>query len=117
MDDQEAYEILLRNTSNSYSAVSNPKRLKILIELRKYFLEGMKWPQLRESTGLSSGALKRHINVLMESGLIGKVQSYYRISEPGLKLLMQGDQVAEELRKFQMTKKGGREKHEKKINE
>ena len=99
MNEQEAYEILIKNISAYYFAISNPKRLLIILELRKRFLAGMKWPELRELTELSSGALKRHIDVLLKMGLIGKFMSYYRVTESGLALLSQVDEVAKEVKK------------------
>lgn len=90
---EEAYDALLESVSSYYSAIGNPKRLKILLALREEFIDGMKWPKLRELTNLSSGALKRHIDILMEMGLIGKSGSSYRITRSGLGLLTQVDEV------------------------
>jgi predicted transcriptional regulator len=100
MDEQEIYETLLESVVEYYNAIGSPHRLKILLELRKEFIDGMKWAALKELTGLSSGALKRHVDVLMEAGLIGKSKSSYRITKSGLGLLTQVDDVIEAMKKI-----------------
>lgn len=105
MDEQEAYETLLESVSSYYRAIGNPKRLKILFELRENFIEGMKWPQLRELVNLSSSALKSHIDFLMEVGLVAKTKSNYRISRSGLGLLTQVDEVMETIEELLKAKK------------
>jgi predicted transcriptional regulator len=64
----------------------------------------MKWPDLRDLTNLSSGALKRHINVLIEVGLIGKSKSDYRIIQSGLGLLTQIDELTEKMKEILKNK-------------
>ena len=86
-------ELLLKKVALLYSALANPKRLIILLELRKNFIPSLKWAPLKELTDLSSGALKRHIDILTEQGLIGKSRSDYRITESGLGLLTQVDVI------------------------
>ena len=100
MEKGEIHEILLQEVSSYYRAIGSPKRLKILLALRENFIDGMKWPALRELTDLSSGALKRHIDVLTEVGLIGKSKSNYRITQSGLGLLTQIDQVTEQMKEI-----------------
>jgi len=100
MQQEEVYNTLLESVSSYYRAIGSPKRLKILLELRENFIDGMKWPQLKELTSLSSGALKRHIDVLLEVGLIGKYKSHYRISKSGLGVLTQVDEVTEAMKKI-----------------
>ena len=100
MTEKEVYEMLLESVSSYYSALGNPKRLMILLELRKNFIPGLKWAPLKELTDLSSGALKRHIDILIEQGLIGKSRSDYRITELGLGLLTQVDEVTEAMREI-----------------
>jgi len=100
MGKEEISEILLEEVSSYYRAIGSPKRLKILLALRENFIDGMKWPALRELTNLSSGALKRHIDVLTEVGLIGKSNSNYRITQSGLGLLTQINGVTEEMKKI-----------------
>ena len=100
MNEQEVYDTLLESVSSYYRAIGSPKRLKILFELRENFINGMKWPQLKELTDLSSGALKRHIDVLLEVGLIGKYKSHYRISKSGLGVLTQVDEVTEKMKEI-----------------
>jgi DNA-binding MarR family transcriptional regulator len=97
---EEAYEVLLESISSYYSAVGNPKRLKILLELRKQFIDGMKWAELKELTDLSSGALKRHIDILIDVGLVGKSKSSYRVTRSGLGLLTQVDEVKEAIKEI-----------------
>ena len=105
MQKQETYEILLESVSIYYRAIGNPKRLRILLKLREEFIDGMKWPQLKELTNLSSGALKRHIDVLTEVGLIGKSGSSYRITRSGLGLLTQVDEVKDAIKEILGDKK------------
>ena len=105
MNEQEDYEVLLENVSSHYRAIGNPKRLRILFALRENFIDGMKWPQLRELLNLSSGALKNHIDFLMEVGLVGKTKSNYRISRSGLGLLTQVDEMMEVIKKLLKEKK------------
>jgi predicted transcriptional regulator len=66
---------------------------------------GMKWPQLKELVDLSSGALKNHLDSLMEVGLAGKTKSNYRISRSGLNVLTQVDEVIEAIKKILEAKK------------
>ena len=105
MEENEAYETLLKGISSYYNAIGNSKRLKILLALREEFIDGMKWATLKKLTNLSSGALKRHIDILMEVGLIGKSKSNYRITKSGLGLLTQVDEVKEELKRILSNKK------------
>lgn len=98
MNEREVYEALLESVSSYYRAIGSPKRLEILLGLRENFIDGMKWPQLKELTNLSSGALKRHIDVLLEVGLIGKFKSHYRISRSGLGVLTQVDEVTKAMK-------------------
>ncbi len=105
MEETEISEILLEEVSSYYRAIGSPKRLKILLALRENFIDGMKWPALRELTDLSSGALKRHIDVLTKVGLIGKSKSNYRITQSGLGLLTQIDQVTEMMKQILSDKK------------
>jgi len=100
MEEQEIYDELLENVSSYYRAIGSPKRLKILLELRENFIDGMKWANLKELTDLSSGALKRHIDVLTEVGLIGKSKINYRITQSGLGLLTQIDQVTKKMKEI-----------------
>jgi len=109
MNEQEVYDTLLESVSSYYRAIGSPKRLKILLELRENFINGMKWPQLKELTDLSSGALKRHIDVLLEVGLIGKYKSHYRISKSGLGVLTQVDEVTEKMKEILSNKEELRE--------
>jgi len=104
MEEAEIGEILLEEVSSYYRAIGSPKRLKILLSLRENFIDGMKWPALRELTDLSSGALKRHIDVLIEVGLIGKSNSHYRITQSGLGLLIQIDEVKEKMKEILSNK-------------
>ena len=105
MDKEEVEEIILENISSYYRAIGSPKRLKILLALRENFIDGMKWPGLRDLTDLSSGALKRHIDVLIEVGLIGKSNSNYRITQSGLGLLTQIDDLTEKMKEILEDKK------------
>lgn len=91
--EEEVYDTLLESISSYYNAIANPKRLKILFELKENFIEGMKWAALKELSGLTSGALKRHMDILLEQELIGKFKSNYRITESGLGLLTQIEQI------------------------
>jgi predicted transcriptional regulator len=100
MQEEEVYDELLESVSTYYKAIGSPKRLKILLALRDEFIDGMKWPALKDITGLSNGALKRHIDVLLGAGLIGKSNSSYRISKSGLGLLTQVDEVTEAMKKI-----------------
>lgn len=104
MKKAEIRETLLEEVSSYYRAIGSPKRLLILLTLRDNFLDGMKWPALRELTDLSSGALKRHIDVLTEVGLIGKSNSHYRITQSGLGILTQIDQVTEMMKQILSSK-------------
>ncbi len=103
---EEIDEIFLENVSSYYRAIGSPKRLKILLELGKdeKFVTGMKWPELRTLTGLSSGALKRHIDTLIETGLLAETKSSYRITRSGLGLLTQVEEVAERIREILQNK-------------
>ena len=105
MNEKEVYEVLLESVSSYYNAIGNPKRLLILLELRKNFIPGLKWAPLRELTDLSSGALKRHIDILLEQGLIGKSRSDYRITQSGLGLLTQVDEVADAIEEILKQRK------------
>ena len=109
MEKAEIRETLLEEVSSYYRAIGSPKRLKILLTLRENFMDGMKWPALRELTNLSSGALKRHIDVLTEVGLIGKSNSHYRITRSGLGLLTQIDDVIEMMKEILSNKEQMRE--------
>ena len=100
MNEQEVYKTLLEDVATYYDAIGSPHRLKILLALRGEFIDGMKWAALKELTGLSSGALKRHIDVLIEVGLIGKSKSNYRITKSGLGLLTQVDDVVEAMKEI-----------------
>lgn len=100
MNEKEAYEMLLESVSSYYGAIGNSKRLLILLKLREHFIPGLKWAPLRELTDLSSGALKRHIDILLEQGLIGKSKSDYRITESGLGLLTQVDEVTHAIKEI-----------------
>lgn len=100
MEEAEIGETLLEEVSSYYRAIGSPKRLKILLALRENFIDGMKWPALRELANLSSGALKRHIDVLTEVGLIGKSNSNYRITQSGLGLLTQIDEVTKKMKEI-----------------
>lgn len=104
-EQEEIYDALLESISSYYGAIGNPKRLKILLALEEQFIDGMKWPELRELVNLSSGALKRHIDVLLEVGLIGKSKSNYRISKAGLGLLAQVEEVNDSLKEILRNKK------------
>lgn len=97
MKETEIGNMPLEEVSSYYRAISNPKRLKILLALRENFIDGMKWSALRELTDLSSGALKRHIDILTEVGLIGKSSSNYRITQSGLELLTQIDEIVKKV--------------------
>lgn len=105
MKEQEIYDELLEDISSYYRAIGSPKRLKILLALRESFIDGMKWPELKELTNLSSGALKRHIDVLLEADLIGKSKSFYRITKTGLGLLTQVDEIKVGIREILSSKK------------
>ena len=105
MSEKKVYEILLESVSSYYSAIGNPKRLLILLELRENFIPGLKWAPLKELTDLSSGALKRHIDILLEQGLIGKSKSDYRITQSGLGLLTQVDEVTDAIEKILKQRK------------
>lgn len=109
MEEAEIREILLEEVSSYYRAIGSPKRLKILLALRENFIDGMKWPALRELVDLSSGALKRHIDVLTEIGLIGKSNSNYRITQSGLGLLTQIDEVTNKMKEILLDKEQMRE--------
>ena len=100
MNEEEIYEALLKSVATYYNAIGSPHRLKILLALREEFIDGMKWAALKELTGLSSGALKRHIDVLIEVGLIGKSKSNYRITKSGLGVLTQVDDVVEAMKEI-----------------
>ena len=100
MQQEEVYDTLLESVSSYYNAIGNPKRLKILLGLRENFIDGMKWPELKELVNLSSGALKRHIDVLTKVGLIGKSKSSYRITRSGLGLLSQVDEVTKAMKEI-----------------
>lgn len=78
--------------------IISTKVLKILLSLRENFIDGMNWSALRELTNLSSSSLKRHIDVLTDVGLIGKSNNHHRITQSGLGLLTQIDQVIEDER-------------------
>ena len=54
---------------------------------------------------LSSGALKNHIDFLMDVGLVGKTKSNYRIIRSGLGLLTQVDEVMDVIKKLLKEKK------------
>jgi predicted transcriptional regulator len=100
MKKEQVEETILKNISSYYRAIGSAKRLKILLALRENFIDGMKWPGLKELIDLSSGALKRHIDVLMEVGLIGKSNSNYRITQSGLGLLTQIDELIEKMKEI-----------------
>lgn len=105
MKNRRIDEFLLENVSSYYKAIGNSKRLIILLEIRENFISGAKWASLKDATDLSSGALKRHIDSLTEQGLIGKARGNYRITEWGLKLMIEMDKVIEKMKKRQRKEK------------
>ena len=86
--------------------MSTFERFFLLHTLRASKLKGFVKTEalIRKSLSLSSGALKRHIDVLTEVGLIGKSNSHYRITQSGLGLLTQIDQVIEKMKEILSNK-------------
>lgn len=90
--EEELEDVYLEQIASQFKAIGNKHRLNILLSLRGEFIEGIKWPRLREITELSDGALKQHIDVLIRNRLIGKSKGGYRITEAGMASLADVDE-------------------------
>lgn len=95
----QMFDILLESIVSYYKAIASKYRLKILFALRCES-DGVDFQELKKLTRLSDRTLKKHIDILMKQRVIEIREDYYRITESGLELLTQVDEVKDAMKEI-----------------